>query len=236
MKRFILTSFAVCILMPSFSQTRAIEVEYLKQEFEKENISLDEYKSLSKEFLDVLESIGGYPDLPYDASRGSIVFNYVKAYEYDKAIIFSRIKQWAAVSFGSLETVLHYEDLENGKLILKGYFNVNYLKDVKFWFSEKETIYSAKCYQTYMFTINDKRLKINVMGLNYEFDYMGYYEATSYNRTYKQDLDLLYPITKNKPETWKSNLSVLKNTDKSINFLVLSLDSYIRGYTSDYDF
>ena len=87
-----------------------------------------------------------------------------------------------------------------------------------------------------MFTIKDNKIKVNVIDLKYEFNYYAYSATGSFASTSSKDVASLYPITKSKPLRWKSNLSILKNTDNSINSLINTLDSYIKNYENDYSF
>ena len=46
--------------------------------------------------------------------------------------------EWAAETFGSLADVLHYSNLDNGKIIIKGWFEVFYKNDVETFFTAKK--------------------------------------------------------------------------------------------------
>ena len=216
----------------SFSQTAQIEKDYIQDLYETGQITLEEFRAIGKLWGEMMEDIGFYPELPYYESLGIIKFEYVQNYTADKEIIFTRIKEWAALTFGSSRDVLHHEDLNTGKIILKGYFNIPYKKDVKIWFKENETLDNSKCSHTYIFTIKDNRLKIQITGLDYEIDYW-----TSYGtRTLRKSVHSLYPITADNSMQWKSKITLLKNTNTEINGLVNHLDNYISSYKSDYDF
>ena len=217
----------------SFGQTAQIEKDYIQNLYQTGQMTLEEFREKGKLWGDLMEDIGEYPQLPYDESLGMIKFDYLFNYTTDKKTIFNRIKQWGALTFGSLDAVLHYEDLEAGKVILKGFFDIPYSKDIRIWFKENETLEQSQCSHTYIFTIKDNKLKIQIIGLNYE---IAYYTTSYGSRTYTKNVHSLYPITADESLQWKSKLSLLDNTNKEINGLVNSLDMYIQAYQSDYDF
>ena len=162
---------------------------------------------------------------------------YVKDYAgINKTTIYNRILEWSATNFGSLGSVLHYENPETGKIILKGRININYLYEYKsFWGVEKDWVGSSECTQTMVFTVIDGKLKIELSNLEYIWSYLpdGFLSTPV---TVSSSLFELYPITNGEPSTWRGKISLLKETDNKIDFLILLLDNYIRGHVEDYIF
>jgi len=147
--------------------------------------------------------------------------------------------EWGALTFGSLKSVLHYSDIESGKIILKGNFDIRVRKDFKtLWGNKKETVDSKNCTQTYILTIKNSKLKIEIIDLVYEYSIAGYALGTTYipTRTIKYSLDMLYPISNDIPINWKSDLDMLKQTTIKIDLIVQSLNAYIGNYKHDYEF
>jgi hypothetical protein len=233
MKKFNLL-LIVSFLIASFcySQTPEIEKENMVKMYESGKVNLEEYQELVKQWHELLADVGEYPKLPFNESLGIIRFEFVNQYSFNKEVIFKRIKEWGAITFGALNSVLHYEDFESGKIILKGYFDIPYVADVKMWFRENEVVSSSKCYHTYIFTIKDNKLKVQITSLEYEISYIAGYASGKYTRS----VHSLYPVTADNLMQWKSKLSLLVNTDIEIKSLVKRMDMYIRSYQNDYDF
>jgi len=224
------------VFLSSFSlaQTRQLELDYMKGLFESGEINLERYQELSKEWRELNEEIGGYPQLPYDENTGRIVYDVgIKEYDFNKEIIYKRIKEWAAITFGSLDAVLHYEDFESGKIILKGNFEFLIPQDNKWLFGEYESIDLARCYQIFIFTVKDNKLKLNITGIEFEVQYkLGIGNLGEV----RQSIHSIYPITQGRPVTWKGKLSVLTGLNYRINTMADNMDYYIRSYNQDYDF
>ncbi len=228
----------ICSSIFCYAQTAETEKKYLSDKYQRGLISLEEYRKLAKNWKDVLSSLGGYPELPYNKQTREIEYYFTFSFQQiDKEIIYNRIIEWAVINFGSIKSVLHYSDLETGKIILKGYFNVMVKKDyIAFWGKNKESIDEKKCYQTYVFTLIDNRLKIEIINLEYKYTFIGYTIGSIYipSKTINQSIHDLYPITGNDAINWKSNLDMLKQTDIKINLLVENLTKYINNYKADY--
>jgi len=98
---------------------------------------------------------------------------------------------------------------------------------------KKETLSSARCYQTYSFTIKDEKLKVQILGVSYEYSSL-IFGTTSVNIV--RSLRSLYPITASDQLEWKERLSLIVETDRRIKSLTSNLANYIKAFESDYDF
>lgn len=236
------TLFAILLFsatIASQSQTQEIEIENLKNLAQKEEINIDQYKRYAIQWRDLMEEMGGYPNLPFDSNYENIVFHFTDNVNTPKTITYNRILEWAAINFGSLSSVLHYKDYETGKIILKGFFEVPHKKDYKnFWGTLKETIASTKCFQTYIFTIKEDKIKLQIINMEYEFLIPGFNSNTLYipDRYIITPIYQLYPVTQYKPEYWKQNLDLLQQSNNKIILLHADLIDYIGFYEADYSF
>jgi hypothetical protein len=222
-----------------YCQTEQIEVNNIFKRFELGEITEEEFKQYAKSWRVLIDDLGGYPNLPYDSVKNSISYKKIFDVELSKKIIFDRVLEWAAISFGSLDHVLNYKDFETGKIILKGNFDVTYLKDVRnFWGNSKEALTQTTCYQTYVFTVKENKLKIEILNIRYKFYYFGYYNSSIYipERTLEISIHDLYPITNFESDQWKENLDLLKQTNSIINKLTEGLSLYIKSYNQDYGY
>lgn len=220
------------------AQTREAEVANVAKRYQTGEINATEYNKMGAVWNELMDAYGGYPEFPLNAN-GKIEYEYVKAYEkIDKQIIFNRIHEWAAIVFGNLNNVLHYENYETGKIIFKGYFNLVHKADHKVWSFGKlhETIQSRDCYQTYVFTIKGNKIKLQIINVTYEYSKYEMIGTTYLNVDYKIPIGALYPITNGDYAQWKERLDILVETKKKVSSTVESLDLYIRNETDDYIF
>ena len=115
---------------------------------------------------------------------------------------------------------------------MKGSFKIVHLKDIKSpWFGDmKESTASRNCYQTWIFTITDNKLKFKVSSI--EFEFISWASSTPLRRSIHE----FYPITDGDGEEWKERIDILYQTKTKIESNVLSLDYYIKSAKADYDF
>jgi len=228
----LITSISVC-------QTIEKEEDNWSRRLQEKERSPEEMRSLINEWFSIVESRGGYPKLPYNKETNELEYTYIKSYSLTKEVITNRILEWVAFSFGSLNAVLHYKEEKSGKIIIKGQFSIAYASDyINFWGTKKEETNSKNCFQTYIFTVKDNKLKIQITSIEIENVLSGYGSSSYYvpERRYKIPLRSLYPVSLFKQIDWKENLNILENVDKNLNLLVYDLDKYINDYTRDYSF
>ena len=222
-----------------YSQTEKLEKENLSVRFSNGDFSATTYKEYAADWRKMIEDIGGYPNLPYDEVNGQINFNLAEITGQSKKVNFNRILEWAAITFGQLNSVLHYKDYESGKIILKGWFNVKHKAEYRnFWGKPKEGMKNTKCFQTYIFTIKDDAIKIEVVDVNYNTKVSGYFIGTVWVEGYMFEYPIhdVYPITNFESNIWVEKLDLLNQTSKSINSYIKSVNNYIKDYKSDYEF
>lgn len=231
--------FLIILSNIAYSQTEQIEKESLSERYEKGEFSIETYKRYAKVWQKMITEIGGYPNLPYDETSGIIRFKEIQVTGQSLKINYNRVLEWAAITFGSLKNVLHYENLESGKIILKGVFDVTHKNEYKnFWGKSKEGITTTKCYQTYIFTIKDSTFKAEIVDVRYEFKSLGYNSTSFYvpDRIIEVSIHDIYPITKFESEEWKEKLDLLNQTNNRIKLLLIELKLYIMNYNTDYKF
>ena len=237
--KFLVLLFTFCFLN-AFSQTEDIEIQYLRNGYKNGQYSATEFQQLSNDWKALLVSIGGYPKLPYDETTKEIKYKSIKSFDgFDKKTIYSRLMEWGALKFGNLPSVLMYSNSEDGKIMLKGCFSVNYKNDIELFFSsKKENVNSVKCYFTYNFTIKDNKLKIEVSDIIYKYQMSSNVTNNVFVPTYEieQPINTLYPITYNKSVEWKGRLYLLNETNNTINSYFDDIEKYINNKTTDYNF
>jgi hypothetical protein len=240
MKKQITLSILALILLvpPSFSQTKEIEMAAINKRFQNKEFDINEYKAMSVIWKELLEYYGGYPEFPLNPSTEMVEFEYVKVYsELTKKQIYDRIHEWAALTFGNINSVQHYENYDNGKVILKGTFTIIHREDyLKFWGGTAEGSTSRDCFQTYIFTIKENKVKLQVTDLKYEFKIYKNINGVYRYIDIKESLHTLYPITNSKKEEWKERLDIIYRTKKRLDLMISSLDNYIKSIDADYDF
>jgi hypothetical protein len=195
-----------------------------------------QYRELLKSWKETLSEYP-YPDLPYNENSKQVEFETVyNLTGVPQEVIYKRVKEWAAISFGRLSTVLHYEDYETGKIILKGSFEVPYFDFYKgFWGAERKTINSSTCNFTMIITMKSGKIKIQDMGIDFEYTSRTYSTYVSEITTHRS-LNDHFPISSYPQTDWKEMFQILNTTKNKIENFNNSLRAYILAYSNDYDF
>jgi len=229
-KLFIALVFISSII---YSQTEQLEEENLTKLLESGELSKSKFQTYGVYWREMIKEIGGYPELPYDEKSKKLKFKWIHEIQQSKKINFNRILEWSAITFGSLSDVLHYKDFESGKIVIKGWFDVTHLNEYKnFWGKSLEGFKTTKCYETYVFTVKDDIIKIEVGNVFYRYQTYGY---TS-DGTVDVSIHSIYPITNFENTEWKEKLSLIEQTGNSIENLINNLVLYIEDYGNDYNF
>lgn len=230
----------VLICTDIYCQTGKLELENLSARYSRGEFTQAEYIQLARDWNELLKSFGEYPKLPYNENIKAIEFKSIISFnDIDKKSIYDRTMEWAAETFGSLASVLHYSNPESGKIILKGWFNVVYKSDIETFFtSKKEKISSVKCNFTSVFTIKDNKEKIEVINIEYEYLIPGYISGNLYipETTFNNDISSLYPITNGESILWKGRLDLMNQTNIRITYYFKDLEKYISNKAADYNF
>lgn len=240
-KFFVATLFLIVILNNVSGQSIEIERNNLKLKFKSGKISQNEYQLLGKELSNIIRELDSLPKFPYNWNTQQVEFKFVKDLQgIDKKTIYNRIMERSSILFGSLNSALQYSNFESGKIILKGWFNIFHKADTQsFWGGKKEIIKKKKCIATYIFTLKDNKLKIEVTDIVYEYKFDSYFTTSSYyvpERVEDVSLFSIYPITNDDPIYWKSNLDMIKQTALKIDSFVDDIYFYIGDHQNDYGF
>jgi len=236
MKKLLTLLILSLFLAPIFSQTLDIEYKAMEKRFLSKELDQLQYKDLLKKWKALTKEFS-YPDLPYNEDTKQVEFETV----YDlqgvpQEVIYKRVKEWAAISFGRLSSVLHYEDYETGKIIIKGSFKVPYINFYKgFWGTERTTINSSTCNFTSIITIKSGKIKIQNLGIDFDYTSKSYSTYVS-EITTNRDLNDHFPISSNSEGSWKEYFQIMNTTQKRINNFNSSLRVHILSYTYDYIF
>lgn len=223
----------------AYSQTEKLEIENLTNRYSNGDFSIEKYQKYANDWKNLINDMGGYPSLPYNESSKKIKFNMIQSTKQSKKVNYNRILEWSAINFGSLDNVLHYQNFESGKIIIKGWFDVTHKSEYKnFWGKSKDGITTTKCFQSFIFTIKDDKVKVEITDVNYVFRSHSYYTTTVYipDRKFEVSLHDIYPITNFNSHEWKEKLDLLNQTNLKIKRLIMNLNNYIKNYSNDYTF
>lgn len=237
MKRHLLEAIILILPFLIHAQTNELEIAALSKRVKSGDLSTSEYTSLASEFSKLLKDYP-YPSLPFN-SNNKVEYIFINELNgLSKQAIYKRILEWAAINYGSLSAVLHYDDFETGKIIVKGNFDVPYIEDYLGWFGvEKIGITSNTCYQTCIFTIKENKVKTIIKDIEFNYQTRNY-SSGSYipDRTVKIDLEEYFPISDNKQIDWRGIISMLNHTDNKLRSYNSMLTDYINDYENDYNF
>lgn len=70
----------------------------------------------------------------YDFDRNDFIYDslmYVPGLTRER--LFERCKEFVAINYGRLDAVLHYEDIDNGRIVFKGLVRANASREFTFW-------------------------------------------------------------------------------------------------------
>lgn len=223
----------------TWAQTEQLEKDNIHNKFKNGEFSVEAFKQYANDWKEMIQSVGEYPELPYEKESGMIKFSFVQETGQPKKINYDRIMEWAAINFGSIKSVLQYENLDNGKIILKGNFDVTHKNVYQVFFGRaREGLKTTKCKQTYIFTIKDNFIKVEIVDVKYEFKLLGYTGGSVYvpDRIYEVSIHNVYPITNYDSDKWKEMLDLLFQTNLKIELLVSDLTEYVKDYENDLEF
>lgn len=240
MVRFIVL-FLCSTLTSNFlvGQTLDKETEFLNT-FLQTDMDKTEILKLSNDWRAFLTKNGGYPELPFNEDLNSLDYEFIYSYpNLNKTEITSRIKEYAAINYGKLDEVLHFDDVNSGKLIIKGWFPMTVLAEYENFFGNtKEFISSLKCYHTIIFTIKENKLKVNYQNIDYEAITGGYFNSNVYipQVINNYSIESLYPITEAKKDSWQTRLNTLVETSERVNEYQLLFNKFLEKTSTDKDF
>jgi hypothetical protein len=218
------------------AQTLDLESANLQQKFMSGEWTPEKYQDKAADFRKLLKDMGGYPELGYNTETDNIEYEYILEVSPDKELIYNRINEWAAINFGSLDYVLHYSNLTTGKIILKGHFDVNYREDFNFFWTTFESINRKTCYQTYVFTIVNQKVKVNISNVRFDFTSLVYGPSGINTDNKSISVGEMYPITNSPSKSWKSNLDMLYQTKRYLSSFAERIQIYINNSEGDYEF
>tara|TARA_R110000737_G_scaffold246939_1_gene257160 strand:- start:738 stop:1466 length:729 start_codon:yes stop_codon:yes gene_type:complete len=234
----------ILLIIPSLliSQTIELEKEHLNNVIQSGKLGQAQLKKMGISWRELLNEFGGYPELPYNPVSQRIEYTRIDSFNgLTKKDIYPKVKEWIAINYGSIKAVLHYEDFDSGKIIVKGH-NFLIVEDIlkSFWGSgsSKNVVRSLKCYHTTIFTIKDGKMKTEFTNLEYESTTNGYFTGTYYVPATESKYSIieLYPVTIREESTWVSRLSTLKNTSTQVNYIQESIKRYINDSKKDLEF
>ncbi len=237
MKKIFVSIISIIVAMNIYCQTLELEKLNLERKFSEKEITPEAYRQLASEWRKFIEQ-NSFPEMPYNEVKKEIEFVYIKEFRgITKEVIYQRVHEWAALTFGSHDVVVDYEDYNAGKIIIKGWGNIVHKKDIWF-FGKQKDLTQKKCYMTYLFTIVDGKLKAQATNIDYEYKKGGYTIGNTYYPEYTVSFSIhdIYPITNLKSSLWEENTDLLLQTKNKIERSFNNLELYVKDYKNDYNF
>jgi hypothetical protein len=221
MKNLLLV-FMLIIGSNLYGQTDSIERAALDKRFLSKSLSQDEFAEIVSKWVQTINVIKKYPDLPLDQS-GQVHYVFLNEFKnMTKEKLFNRTLEWLTIKYGVIPAYL-YSNLEDGKIILKNSMN---------------TTGTTTCNYTYIITIKNEKILIEFMNIGYQTFYEGHYSNDFWiaDKTISFDPNKVYPISSKKPSEWVSNLNLLKTTNENFDAEIANLSDYILNYDTSYTF
>lgn len=207
------------------AQTLKIEFDSIESAFKQGKVlQVDAIKK--RAFLEK-----NYPALPFDTLIQDFSFSWtVDLPGVPKNVIFKRVKERCAAIYGDIDAVLRYEDMETGKIIVKGYVPIHYKQSYQGLWKIRELPGKADCYHTIVFTIKDGKMKYEILSLTYK----GRIAVT--NGTYEYDFKSMFPVGMKSEIEIRNTLELASDTLRAFDLIKRHFQAYILAWKSDYEF
>lgn len=220
-----------------WGQTVDLEEQFLNGAFKSGAIDQTTYSERGKKFNKMKAE---YPVFPYDTtSKRFVVSKVLDAPGLQKRQIMKRLKEWAAINFGALSAVLHYEDEETGKIILKGFSAVEYTTTFEnIWGKKIENDETRNLHFTIVFTVKDGRVRVQYENVEMRYKVGGYTAGTTYVPVQEKTTPLegLFPVTAANADYWPSVFKFVNASLSRLSGLVRSMDLFLKSTKEDGQF
>ena len=152
---------------------------------------------------------------------------------------FKRAKEWAALSFGSIDAAMHYEDEGSGKLIFKGWTTVWYSATFKnIWGNVKSFPEDRQILFSLVITLKNGKAKMEFRNLRYKHKVPGAVVGNIYVPTQEYEYPMMaaFPLAMTAPATWRGTVDLLNKTLAAMGSHCTNLEKHIKALIEDYEF
>lgn len=238
MKTMFLFLAGLCVAAPAgWGQTMAAEEKYLNEAVTSGRLTQAEATYRAKIWKEIR---GEYPAIPYDTATKSLSVDAVISFPgVTKAAAFKRVKEWAALSFGKLDEVLEYEDMETGKIILEGHVPVSYSASYEnVWGKMKSYPDTKDLTFSMVITLKDGKAKVEYENLMYRYWIYGLaINGVFYPRELVHvGLQFGFPLISGDPGSWRGTFDLIRQTIGALKATGPSIEKHIRDVANDYGF
>ncbi|MDR3652007.1 MAG: DUF4468 domain-containing protein [Paludibacter sp.] len=220
--RIIITFVILMIGLNMYAQTDSIENSVLYKKASAMEITGEEFSKTVKNWNVTIKKINGYPNLPIN-NNGKVQYSFVRDFPgLSKGELFNRILEWFSITYGIVPAYL-YSNLEDGKIICSNSLKIYNNTTSSF---------------TYIISIRDKRILMNIANLGYQETHAGYYSDDTWipESSNFYGIDQVFPIILKEPSKWNYYLNILATINKQMNNEIYSLTDYLINYDSRYVF
>lgn len=241
----LISALLLTLLFPAIASTQTfqMEIDHLNTLLQTGEKTPQEVTIMRKALIEACGDSKNYPVLPYDTLSGSFNFIYIlECPKVPKDVLFKRVKEWCALSYVDIEHVLRYEDVENGKIIIKGYTPMAYRKTYKGWFGQTKTYsQSSKGYHTMVVTCKEGKVKLEIKDIRFSFNSRPYWSSNTNSFVTGSEseiyLNQMFPITKNEPYVeWIGLLDLASQSVIEYKRHSIGLHWYLLNWENDYKF
>lgn len=221
MKKLLILAFIISA-SNLFGQTDSIEKKILYNRYTSGQITLENFSETGIKWNKMISKIGRYTELPF-AENGKVEYTFNETFpSQDKSGLYNRTLEWLAINYGIIPTYI-YTNPADGKIISTQSFN---------------TSGNEKCTYCYVFTIRDRKLKLEVINIDFETRGGGYYVDGSWipESTNTIGLEQMFPIILKRPAEWEKTIRGLGAIDAHFREDIEKLKAYILSYNERYSF
>lgn len=210
---FLIFSTQIC-----FSQTIEKEKEFINTQIKSGLIPQTELKDRFTNFTALVKEFGYPKNFVADTIVGSLSYKTSISYSLPDSEVFERVKQWAALTYGDIDSVIKYENKERGVLVYKGLSKIFTTNKESFFLFQTDIVKSYNLYHTVLIICKQGKLSITINNLDFETRYGGEIIGSTYIPiTYvHQNLDNLFPITAAKQNLWSERFKLVNLCEKEV--------------------
>ncbi len=227
------------LLLPLFCSAQTIQLEeaFLNTNVRLKKWNTEELADISRGWKNVKEI---YPLLPFDTvSKRLHSIHVVSFLGVSKEQAFRRVKEWGALNFRSLESVIDYEDASSGKIVMEGWTRIYFNATKENWWGEiKKIPQQRRLLFSMIVTVKEGKAKVEFTNMEFKVyepaQVLGSVYVPEVNRTYS--IEEAFPLMKSPPDTWEGAVNLMKSAMSALDSNVPSLERYIRYAPKDYDF
>lgn len=215
------------------AQTVEIENAILNKSIQQKEWLQDEIVSKGKEWAALRKE---YPVLPFDSATNRFKFERLINFSgVSKPVAFKRVREWGALNFGRLQSVIDYENADDGVLILEGFTEIDYTSTYSGLFGRANRETQTDLFFSMVIRIKDERATVKFENLRFKYKVGGTVIGNVYYpiEFYELPFGYMFPIVKQNQAKWRGYIDLVNSSKNRLLGLMESVEKYIQQTEKD---